>query len=202
VLLLVRHGESEANAAGLLAGRRDWPLTARGEAQARAVGLAVGPVTRIVSSPLTRARATATIVAAQCRVGAVDVDDRWLELDYGELDGTPVAEVPAPLWQAWQATTAFCPPGGESLDALGRRVRAACDELAVSDHRVAAADEHVAVVSHVSPIKAAVAWALGVDDAVSWRLHLAPASVTVVAVRSGRPVLVGYGLRPGEPSLA
>jgi len=47
-------------------------------------------------------------------------------------------------------------------------------------------------VSHVSPIKAAVAWAIGVGDELSWRLHVAPASVTRIAVRDGRGVLTAF----------
>jgi len=201
VLLLVRHGESTANASGLLAGRGEWPLTARGEAQARAVGRAVARVGRVVSSPSGRARATAAIVAAASGVADVEVDDRWAELDYGELDGTPLADVPAALWSAWRADVTFVPPGGEPLTAVGRRVRAACDELAAGDRRMAADDEHLVVVSHVSPIKAAVAWALGVADTVSWRLHLAPGTVTIIGWQAAHPVLHGYGLRPGETTI-
>ena len=53
----------------------------------------------------------------------VDVDERWIELDYGELDGVPLAEVPPATWAAWRADLAWAPEGGESLAALGVRVR-------------------------------------------------------------------------------
>ena len=56
-------------------------------------------------------------------------------------------------------------------------MRAACHDL-----RSAARDGHVLVVTHVSPIKAAVAWALGVGDEVAWRMYVTPASVTRIAV--------------------
>ena len=137
---------------------------------------------RVVSSPLRRARETAAVLGLP-----VDVDERWVELDYGELDGRPVAEVPPDLWRRWRADVDFTPPGGESLAALGRRVRAACEELAAE-----ATEGDVVVVSHVSPIKAAVAWALGVGDELSWRLHVTPASVTRIAVRDGRGVLTSF----------
>ncbi len=50
-------------------------------------------------------------------------------------------------------------------------------------------DHDVVVVSHVSPIKAAVAWALGVDVSISWRTHLQPASITRVGIGRTGPVL-------------
>ena len=117
----------------------------------------------------------------------MEVDDRWIELDYGELDGEPLASVDPAMWAAWRSDLDFAPPGGESLRSLGRRVRAACDDLAVL-----AAEQDVVVVTHVSPIKAAVAWALGVDDDVSWRMFVAPASITRIAVTARGPSLHGF----------
>ncbi len=48
------------------------------------------------------------------------------------------------------------------------------------------------VVSHVSPIKAAVAWALGAGDDLAWRLHLSTASLTSVDWAADRPVLRSF----------
>lgn len=182
MLVLVRHGRTAANAGGLLLGRADPPLDEHGRAQAAALAAAVAGARRVVCSPLRRARETAAALELP-----VEVDERWIELDYGELDGRPITDVPADLWRRWRADVGFAPPGGESLAALGRRVRAACDELAAE-----AAEADVVVVSHVSPIKAAVAWALGTGDELSWRLHVAPASVTRVEVRDGWGVLTAF----------
>jgi broad specificity phosphatase PhoE len=182
VLTLVRHGRTDANRAGLLLGRLDVGLDATGAAQAAALAAALGPVDRVISSPLARARATAEALGAP-----VEVDQRWIELDYGELDGTPVRDVPPERWAAWRADLDWTPPGGESLAVLGERVRTACEDLAD-----AARDGHVVVVSHVSPIKAAAAWAMGVGDEVTWRLFLAPASITRVAVGDRGPSLHGF----------
>jgi broad specificity phosphatase PhoE len=96
--------------------------------------------------------------------------------------------VPADLWATWRSDVRWVPPGGESLVSLGERVRAACEDLVVE-----AAERDVVVVSHVSPIKAAVAWALGVGDEVAWRLWVAPASVTRIGIgRGGVPSLRGF----------
>lgn len=182
MLVLVRHGRTADNAAGLLLGRADPPLDDMGQAQAVALARTLAGATRIVTSPLQRARETASAIGP-----GADVDDRWVELDYGDFDRHPFSDVPIDVWARWRADIDFTPPGGESLARLGRRVRLACDELAEE-----ASGADVIVVSHVSPIKAAVAWALGVGDEVAWRLHLAPAAITRVAIRPTGPSLVSF----------
>jgi broad specificity phosphatase PhoE len=191
VIVIVRHGRTEANAGGLLLGRADPPLDGEGERQASALGRALGEldVGRIVTSPLARCRATADALSAGSAAGVTaEVDERWVELDYGEFDQLPAGEVPAETWAAWRADVTWRPPGGESLADLGTRVRAACADIAAE-----AAERDVMVVTHVSPIKAAVAWALGVGDEVAWRMWVAPASITRIGVRpDGTPSLRGF----------
>ena len=167
MLLLVRHGRTDANAQGLLLGRLDPPLSEEGREQAAALTAKIPDGARVIASPLLRTRQTAEAFGLP-----VELDERWIELDYGELDGLPLRDVPADLWREWRADPAFAPPGGESLAALGVRVRAACAEL-VDEIR----ERDVVVVSHVSPIKAAIAWALGAGDDLSWRLFVQVASI-------------------------
>jgi len=191
VLILVRHGQTVANAEGRLAGRGETPLTPLGEVQAAAVASAVlrsasGPL-RVVTSPLKRARATAAAFGLP-----MEVDARWVELDYGSWDGLVDDDVPAADWVYWREHPDWAPPGGESLVALGERVRSACEELAAQEAEGTGDARDVVVVSHVSPIKAAVAWALGVDPAVAWRTRLDPASVTRVGIGRGGPVLRSF----------
>lgn len=182
MLIVVRHGRTEQNRARRLLGRLDVDLDATGRAQAAALAARIGPVDRIVSSPLARTRQTAAAWDAP-----VEVDDRFIELDYGDLDGTPIERVPSETWRTWRADLDFAPPGGESIRALGERVRAACDDL-----RADAVDRDIVVVSHVSPIKAIVAWALGVSDDVAWRLFVAPASITRIEISERGPSLHGF----------
>jgi len=186
MLILVRHGESRANAEGRLLGRLDSPLTPRGLAQARALAPRVVGATRLLSSPLGRALATAEALGTGL---PVEVDERWVEVDYGELDGVVLGEVPAELWARWRSDPFFRPPGGESLGAAGARVRAACEELFAAEGAGARGDGHVVVVSHVSPIKAATCWALGLGDEAAWRLYLATGSITRISWGMGAPVL-------------
>lgn len=178
-LVIVRHGRTEANARGVLLGRLDVELDAVGRAQAERLAASTGPVDRVIASPLRRTRQTAAAFDQP-----VEIDERLIELDYGEFDGRPFDELPEGTWARWRSDLSFAPPGGESLQALGLRVRAFLDELTASP-----SDETVALVSHVSPIKAAVAWALGAGDELTWRLFVAPASITRVEVTDRGVVL-------------
>jgi broad specificity phosphatase PhoE len=191
MLYLVRHGQTEANARGLLLGRADPPLSDLGRRQAAALRELVPASARIVASPLTRTRETADALG-----GADELDERWLELDYGVYDEVPLADVPAELWRTWRTDMNFAPPGGESLAALGKRVRAACDDLVEE-----AAKRDVVVVSHVSPIKAAINWTLGVGDETQWRMFVAVASVATVATDGWAPSLRSFNQVPAVDTL-
>jgi broad specificity phosphatase PhoE len=182
MLILARHGQTMANAQGLLLGRLDPELTDTGRLQAEAIARALGRVDRVITSPLQRARETAAALD-----GPVETDDRWIEIDYGTYDGAPLGQVPAELWDAWRRDPGFALPGGESLAAVGERVRAACRDLLAE-----ASGGQVVVVSHVSPIKAAVAWALAVDDAVAWRMFLDVAAICRVQIGPRGPSLRSF----------
>jgi broad specificity phosphatase PhoE len=194
VLVLLRHGESTANAAGLLLGRHDPPLTESGRLQAARLGRSLGPVTRIISSPLQRARDSAGALGIDAKI---EVDERWIEVDYGEHDGRPISAVPSELWQRWRSDPDFAPPGGESLRSVGDRVALALGELFESD-ATGARDPtgDVVVVSHVSPIKAAIAWTLGAPAAAVHHLFLATGSATRIGWGPVGVVLHSYNVVP------
>ncbi|GAA5152813.1 histidine phosphatase family protein [Pseudonocardia eucalypti] len=191
MLILVRHGQTDANARGLLLGRADPPLNQTGYHQACALAASLPKPDRIVSSPLTRARHTAAVLAG-ARPGVVDVDqveldERWIEMDYGALDGRPASALDDGEWLTWREDPDFVPAGGESLTEVCARVHEACEELAED-----AARRDVVVVSHVSPIKAAVTWALGVDHEVGWRMFLIDAAVCRIDTSGRVPLLLAF----------
>ncbi|MBS1838995.1 MAG: histidine phosphatase family protein [Actinobacteria bacterium] len=183
-LVVLRHGRTQANAAGLLLGRLDVDLDEVGRRQAAALAGAVratsGPIVAVVSSPLARTMQTAAAFEAP-----VTVDDRFVELDYGAWDGRAISEVSESMWAAWRADPHFRPEGGESLHEVERRVAAACREWAER-----CTEGVVVVVTHVSPLKAAVGWALGSD--VVWQTRVDPASITRIDVGAGRPTLRSF----------
>jgi broad specificity phosphatase PhoE len=193
VLILVRHGQTAENARGLLLGRQDPPLSEVGQRQAAALSGLVPPGARVISSPLRRARQTADAFDRP-----TVVDERWIELDYGAWDGCRPDELDEDLWRRWRADPAFVPPaGGESLRSLGKRVRAACETLAAE-----ASAGDVVVVTHVSPIKAAIAWALGVGDEVAWHMFVLDGSVARVRIDRHGPVLLSFNEMPSNWPLA
>jgi broad specificity phosphatase PhoE len=195
VIVFARHGQTAPNRDGLVLGRADPELTEEGHRQAALLGAALAgePVVAIRSSPLVRARQTAEAIAAAC--GApVTVDERLLEIDWGSWEGRPATHLGVADVDRWKADDGTAPEG-ESLDSLSRRVESFCVETMEEDGLVVA-------VSHVSPIKAATAWALGVDGAVAWRMFLGLASITRVGRGRTSPVLLSFNetghLRPAE----
>ena len=194
MLVLVRHGESTLNAIGALVGRLDPELTEQGRSQAVATGRLLGEVTELRSSSLRRAWDTALLLGTEAEP---QVDDRFIEVDYGVLDGSPLAEMPAELWARWTSDASFAPEGGESLAQLGQRVAAAMEELFAEPQSPARrAEGDLVIVSHVSPIKAAVAWALEADPLIAWRTRLSNASVTRIAMGPRGPQLVSFNETP------
>ena len=137
MIVLARHGQTEANRDGLLVGRVDPPLTALGFEQAArlAEALAGSGADRVVASPLARTRTTAEAIAT--RLGLeVETDERLIEMDYGAWDGTPIADVSIETWRRWRTDPEFRPPGGESLRDVARRVGAVMGEWLTTDERI------------------------------------------------------------------
>jgi probable phosphoglycerate mutase len=92
-LLLVRHGQSEWNAAGRWQGQADPPLTELGRRQARAAARSLGRVDAVFSSDLRRARETADVIADSIGVGPVVADPGLRERDAGEWSGLTRDEI-------------------------------------------------------------------------------------------------------------
>ena len=201
--VLLRHGETPLSAERRFAGRGDIPLTETGKVQAKAAAqrlAARGGVQLIVTSPLRRARLTAEAVAAA--TGApVQVDEGWIEADFGEWEGLSYAEA-MERWPdevtAWMNDTSVAPPGGESFATAGRRVLAALDRLLDRSE-----PGRVVVVSHVTPMKTVLRHALLAPPAALRRMHLDVACLCEVDWYADGPVVVrslndtGH-LPPGE----
>ena len=186
MLILVRHGRTAANASRRLQGLLDLPLDEIGEAQVAKLVSFVGPVDRVIASPLLRARQTAAVFGRD-----VEIDDRWRELGYGEFEGRAMSEIDDETWKHWRTDIDFAPGNGETLRQLGNRVYEACDELVP---QISA--RTVVIVSHVTPIKVACAWALGAPLLSTWRSFLDQASICRIDMWGHGPVLSGFNQRP------
>jgi alpha-ribazole phosphatase len=182
VLYIARHGRTVANAEGRLQGRIDLPLDDVGRRQAECLARTLAGADLVLSSPLMRAIQTAEALGKP-----ITVDDRWIELDFGEHDGLRREDIEPATWHRLRSDIYYAPAGGESLaDVLARVVPALADAL------VLARDQEVVIFTHVLPIKAALATVLGAGIDVSWRCHLDPASITQIAATPSGPVLRSF----------
>ncbi|MCU1609093.1 MAG: alpha-ribazole phosphatase [Pseudonocardiales bacterium] len=190
-VILLRHGRSTANSAGVLAGRTlGVGLDEGGVAQAQALveRLAQLPLAAVVSSPLQRCQETVAPLA-QARELEVTVDDRFIEVDYGQWTGRELSKLgKEPLWKVVQShPSAAVFPGGEGLAALQARAVAAVREW---DAKLAAEHgPHVLwlVCSHGDVIKAVLADALGVHLDGFQRIVANPCSISAVTYTETRP---------------
>ncbi|MFE6766136.1 histidine phosphatase family protein [Streptomyces sp. NPDC057689] len=210
-LILVRHGRSTANTAGVLAGRTPGvALDERGAAQAAALPgrLAALPLAAAVTSPLQRCRETlAPLLDARPDL-PLHVEERISECDYGDWSGRKLAELSDdPLMTVVQqhpSAAAF--PGGESMRAMQAR---AVDAVREWNARIEAEHGENAVYvmcSHGDIIKSLVADALGMHLDLFQRVHADPCSVTAIRYTRLRPYLLRLGdtgdlagLAPREP---
>lgn len=122
----LRHGETTWNAAGMTQGQLDSPLSPLGKAQAQAAAVALSgePVTRIVASPLTRARETAEAVAYLHGL-PVETDPELMECHLGEHQGRPHGPFLREYFNG-----AYDPPGGETFDEFSTRAFTALERHA------------------------------------------------------------------------
>jgi 2,3-bisphosphoglycerate-dependent phosphoglycerate mutase len=218
-VVLVRHGRTAANTAGILVGRAAGvELDEVGREQAAALGLRLAgvPLHTIVTSPLRRCRQTAqAIQSANEGDPAVAVEQALVECGYGEWTGKSMRELSRDrLWQSVQhQPSAVRFPGGESMTEMsGRAVGAirSWDRQLAADH----GEEVVWVaVSHGDLIKAVLADALGMHLDSFQRILVDPAAVSVVRYTALRPYVItvnssgadlsglfhGPGRRPGRP---
>lgn len=191
VVILVRHGRTTANTAGILAG---WSpgvfLDEDGEKQAvrTAERLSAVALDAIVSSPLDRTMQTADAIALKQNDVARHVDDRLGECQYGDWTNKTLTELAdEPLWRTVQAhPSAVTFPGGESMAAMQHRAVSAVREW----NETLGADAVYAVVSHGDVIKAILADALGMHLDAFQRIQADPCSISVVRYTELRPFVV------------
>lgn len=206
ILLLVRHGRTTANAAGILAGRTPGVhLDDVGREQARQAGrrMAGMSLAAEVSSPMERCLQTAEEIRAgrgDATTTAVTVEEALAEVDYGAWSGRTLKELAdEELWRTVQAhPSAARFPEGESMVAMAQRAVAA-----VRTHQERIADEAGAeavwlAVSHGDIIKSVLADALGLHLDHFQRLVVNPGSISVVRYTAARPYVLAMNTSSGE----
>ncbi|MGO9926843.1 MAG: histidine phosphatase family protein [Mycobacterium sp.] len=197
-VILLRHGRSTSNTAGILAGRSEGvDLDDKGSEQAAGLIDRIGdlPIRAVVSSPLLRCRRTVEPLADALCLEPL-IDDRLAEVDYGEWTGRKIGDLTSePLWRVVQAhPSAAVFPGGEGLAQVQARAVAAVRE---HDRRLASehggengGDALWVACTHGDVIKAVVADAYGMHLDGFQRVTADPASVSVIRYTSLRPFVL------------
>jgi 2,3-bisphosphoglycerate-dependent phosphoglycerate mutase len=195
-VLLIRHGRTSANTAGVLVGRTSGiGLDDTGVRQIAELGRRLEDVRlqAIVTSPLRRCRQTAqAVVATQSDGCLMAVEQALVECAYGDWTGRPLRELSKDkLWGAVQhqpSSVRF--PGGESMSEMSARAIGAVRgwdarlEAEYGPHTVWAA------ISHGDIIKAILADALGMHLDSFQRIVVDPASISIVRYTAARPYLI------------
>lgn len=194
-LLLIRHGRTAANTAGILAGRSpgvELDEVGRGQVAAVAERLLRVPLASVITSPLRRCRQTAQAILSIRDGQQATVENALTECGYGDWTGKPLRELAKEkLWSAvQQQPSAVRFPNGESMTEMSARAVGAVrgwDAKLAAEH-----GEHAvwAAVSHGDVIKAILADALGLHLDQFQRLLVDPASVSIIRYTATRPYLV------------
>jgi broad specificity phosphatase PhoE len=192
MLLLIRHGQSIANAEGRLQGQSDSPLTDLGREQARALArrlLREGwAVSALYASDLSRAAETAEILAASLDVPVV-LDERLREYDVGVLEGVIWREVEflyPEIWHHLHHSNEWVPiPGEEGNEAFHARLAAALADIQ-ADH---GEGEVVGLVSHGGSLGMMLAHLLSMETRRPTPFLFGNVSLSVVEFHSRGPVL-------------
>lgn len=193
-VLLLRHGRSTSNTAGVLAGRSEGvDLDDKGREQAVGLIDRIGdlPIRAVVSSPLLRCRRTVEPLAQALCIEPV-IEDLLAEVDYGEWTGRKLSElVNEPLWRVVQAhPSAAVFPGGEGLAQVQARAVGV-----VREHDRRLSEQHGGDVlwvacTHGDVIKSLIADAYGMHLDSFQRVNADPASVSVIRYTPLRPFVL------------
>ncbi len=187
-LILVRHGESEWNAAGKVQGQADPGLSPAGRDQARLLAPLVRALEPevVVTSDLRRAVQTGVLVSGAD--GATD--RRWRECAMGDWTGRSATELyadPEGRFASWREGRAD-PPGGETWAEMCARVSDAVGSLRGTGA------ERALVVTHGGPVRAACAVFAGL--APDQLVPVPNASITVIDLHGGTGRLSAFAVRP------
>ena len=188
-LYVIRHAESQWNPIGRYQGLLDPDLSERGEKQAQLLALELKNkgIELIYTSPLTRTKRTAQIVAQVLGVPLIE-DRRVIEIDHGVWSGKLVEEVKREfpeMFETWiKEPWKVDFPQGENLLKVYERVKNFIEEIK-EKHK----NQTVAVVSHTVPIRALYCAALGLPIEYFWSFGCDNASYSIVRFEEDRTTL-------------
>jgi probable phosphomutase (TIGR03848 family) len=197
-VILLRHGRSTSNTAGILAGRAEGvDLDDKGREQALGLIDRIGelPIRALICSPMLRCRRTLEPLAEALSLQPV-IEDRLAEVDYGEWTGRKLGDLASePLWRVVQAhPSAAVFPGGEGLAQVQARAVSAVREhdrrLGLGYGGEQGGDALWVACTHGDVIKSVIADAYGMHLDSFQRVNADPASVSVIRYTQLRPFVL------------
>ena len=176
VLCLVRHGTTDAVGNSLSGRMTGVPLNREGAEQAARLGsfFASAPLAAVYSSPLERALQTASAIALSHGLPVQERAD-LTDIDFGEWTGKSLNELrdDVTFRRFNQQRALGCPPKGEPASEVQARMVRASFEIARLHPR-----SSVVVVGHADPVRAALAFFLGMSLDLAQRLEISPGSIS------------------------
>lgn len=185
-IILIRHGETTWNIEGRYQGQEDTPLSERGLKQGHllAEGLRNIPIDVCISSPLQRSYQTCKFCADLHNLPVIK-DDRLTEINHGSWEGVLASDIAKRYPQEFaqwhtQPQLVQMPDGGENLEAVRKRARAAFDEYAAKYE-----GKTVLVAAHDAVNKAIICDLLGLDMSHFWQIKQDNTCINVLEYKEG-----------------
>lgn len=199
-LLFIRHGQTTWNVEHLLPGQLPGIAlteTGRGQAERLAEALKILPITAVISSPLERARDTATYLA-RVRELPVLLEDDLMDTDVGVWSGKKIEDLNKndPAWKEFVRDPTVGPPGVETFPQVQQRAVAAVDRWL----KRAETGNYPAFVAHADVVKLLLAYYMDLDVRRAAWLSIDNASVSIIELETEqrpRVTAIGWNPRPG-----
>ena len=194
-LILLRHGETEWSKSGQHTGRTDIPLTANGEAAAKALApvLARRHIVAVFTSPAQRAAMTAALADL---VGTQQDPDLW-EWDYGGYEGLTTQQIQEkhPGWNLWRDGVI---PGdaahpGETAAEVGQRV-----DRVLARAKALLADGDVVLVAHGHVLRVLTARYLLLDPSYGRLFRLDTGTISTLSTERRDPIISSWNVPPAS----
>ena len=185
-LILIRHCETESNAAGTVQGRQNLQLSPRGKLQAELVAGYLQSnftIDRVVSSDRTRCLETANGIGIE-----PEPTPLLRELDFGKWEGRKWSDVesryPKDVEKLLNSDPSFSPPGGDSLESLNERVK-----QSIYEFNLRSSTQTTVVASHDGTLRAMIVQLMGWNPANMGNLTLFVGGISVISTQNETPKL-------------
>jgi len=182
MIIFLRHAQAENNTKRILAGRTEGvPLTKTGIEQAERIAKYLAPIdiSAIYSSPIERARHTAEIVAKNCSLEEVVIDERLTEIDMGKFTRMNYDDMFAKygniFLKFYENDPVISEHEVETFPDVQKRVLDMVDHV-LKKHN----NENVILVTHMDPIKSMLAKVMNLVPQTLFELIVANASLTII----------------------